>query len=91
MRLTENHIRYGIAHLLNQNPDTKCVIEVGEHRGERALTINCTQLGDVFTPQSNRSCFHAKGADAGPLRKAEHRRDRKLLWVLQSRPSHHRL
>ena len=30
-------------------PDT--IIEVSQYKGQKSLMINCTQLGDSFTPQ----------------------------------------
>lgn len=49
--LTEKQIEYGFDYFHKDEPQDKWVIEVSEHNGEKALTINCTQLGDSFTPE----------------------------------------
>jgi hypothetical protein len=51
MKLSEQQIRYGFDHTINDSAGVRSVIELSEYRGERELTINCTQLGDSFTPQ----------------------------------------
>ena len=49
--LTEKQIEYGFDYFHKDEPQKKSVIEVSEYNGERELIINCTQLGDSFTPQ----------------------------------------
>ena len=49
--LTEKQIEYGFDYFHKDEPQSKCIVEVSEYNGENALTINCTQLGDSFTPQ----------------------------------------
>ena len=49
--LTEKQIEYGFDYFHKDEPQDKWVIEVSEYNGEKALTINCTQLGDSFTPE----------------------------------------
>ena len=49
--LTEKQIEYGFDYFHKDEPQKKSVIEVSEYNGESELTINCTQLGDSFTPQ----------------------------------------
>ena len=49
--LTEKQIEYGFDYFHKDEPQNKWVIEVSEYNGEKALTINCTQLGDSFTPE----------------------------------------
>ncbi len=51
MDLTDDQIRYGITHAKLGDPEQRAVVELAERRGEMELTINCTQLGDSFTPQ----------------------------------------
>lgn len=47
MGLSELEIQHGLFY----GDEGKSVIEVSEYKGEDKLTINCTQLGDSFTPQ----------------------------------------
>ena len=49
--VTEKQIEYGFDYLHKDEPQKKSVIEVSEYNGESELIINCTQLGDSFTPQ----------------------------------------
>ena len=49
--LTEKQIEYGFDYFHKDEPQSKCIVEVSEYNGENALTINCTQLGDSFTPK----------------------------------------
>lgn len=49
--LNEKQIKYGFDYFHRDEPENKCIVEVSEYTGEKALTINCTQLGDSFTPQ----------------------------------------
>ncbi|MFV0352025.1 MAG: hypothetical protein ACK5JF_06905 [Oscillospiraceae bacterium] len=49
--LIDKQIQYGFNYFHKDEPRQKWVIEVAEYNGESALTINCTQLGDSFTPQ----------------------------------------
>jgi len=49
--LTEKQIKYGFNYYHRDESQPKSVIEVSEYQGETRLTINCTQLGDSFTPQ----------------------------------------
>ena len=49
--LTDKQIKYGVDYFHQDEPQSKCIIEVSEYKGESTLTINCTQLGDSFTPQ----------------------------------------
>src|SRR6478752_3371756 len=52
MKLNERQIEYGFNHYFeDESKDIKSVIEVSEYKGETKLIINCTQLGDSFTPQ----------------------------------------
>jgi len=52
MDLTERDIQYGFDYYHKDDPDkAKAVVEVSEFAGEERLVINCTQLGDSFTPQ----------------------------------------
>jgi hypothetical protein len=51
MQLTQRQIRYGFEHPINNSAGVREVIELSEYRGEKKLTINCTQLGDSLTPQ----------------------------------------
>lgn len=48
--LTEKQIKYGFDYFHKDEPRSKCIVEVSEYNGESELTINCTQLGDSFTP-----------------------------------------
>ena len=48
--LNEKQIKYGFDYFHRDEPENKCIVEVSEYTGEKALTINCTQLGDSFTP-----------------------------------------
>ena len=49
--LSQKQIEYGFDYFHKDEPQKKSVIEVSEYNGESELTINCTQLGDSFTPQ----------------------------------------
>ena len=49
--LNEKQIKYGFDYCHQDEPQDRCIVEVSEYNGENALTINCTQLGDSFTPQ----------------------------------------
>lgn len=49
--LNEKQIKYGFDYFHRDEPENKCIVEVSEYTGEKALTINCTQLGDSFTPE----------------------------------------
>ena len=49
--LNEKQIKYGFDYFHRDEPENKCIVEVSEYNGEKALTINCTQLGDSFTPE----------------------------------------
>ena len=49
--LNEKQIKYGFDYYHKDEPHPKSIVEVSEYNGENALTINCTQLGDSFTPQ----------------------------------------
>ena len=49
--LTDKQIEYGFDYFHQDELQSKCIVEVSEYKGESALTINCTQLGDSFTPQ----------------------------------------
>lgn len=49
--LTDKQIKYGFDYFHQDEPQSKCIVEVSEYKGESTLTINCTQLGDSFTPQ----------------------------------------
>lgn len=49
--LTEKQIKYGFDYFHKDEPRPKFIVEVSQYQGEKALTINCTQLGDSFTPQ----------------------------------------
>lgn len=49
MKLSENQIKFGYFH--GREDKTKSVVELSEYNGEEELVINCTQLGDSFTPQ----------------------------------------
>lgn len=49
--LNEKQIQYGFDYFHRDEESPRSVIEVSEYNGETALTINCTQLGDMFTPQ----------------------------------------
>lgn len=49
--LNEKQIKYGFDYFHQDEPQNKCIVEVSEYTGEKALTINCTQLGDSFTPE----------------------------------------
>lgn len=49
--LTEKQIQYGFDYFHRDEESPRSVVEVSEYNGETALTINCTQLGDMFTPQ----------------------------------------
>ncbi|MEO5911758.1 MAG: hypothetical protein ABIP95_12785 [Pelobium sp.] len=52
MRLNDRQIAYGFDYYFKYERDKiKSVIEVSEYKGEDKLIINCTQLGDCFTPQ----------------------------------------
>lgn len=48
MILSEKQIELGY---LYGGSKAKSVVELSEYNGEKELTINCTQLGDSFTPQ----------------------------------------
>lgn len=49
--LTQKEIKYGFDYYHADELQPKTVIEVSEYNGEASLRINCTQLGDSFTPQ----------------------------------------
>ena len=49
--LSQKQIEYGFDYFHKDEPQSKCIVEVSEYNGENALTVNCTQLGDSFTPQ----------------------------------------
>lgn len=49
--LNEEQIKYGFDYYRKDAPYSKSLVEVREYNGENTLTINCTQLGDSFTPQ----------------------------------------
>ena len=49
--LTDKQIEYGFDYFHQDELQSKCIVEVSEYKGESTLTINCTQLGDSFTPQ----------------------------------------
>ena len=49
--LTDKQIEYGFDYFHPDEPQSKCIVKVSEYKGESTLTINCTQLGDSFTPQ----------------------------------------
>lgn len=52
MKLIDRQIEYGFNYYFKEENDKiKSVVEVAEYNGEEKLTINCTQLGDSFTPQ----------------------------------------
>lgn len=52
MKLNERQIQYGFNYYFKEENDKiKSVVELAEYKGEQKLTINCTQLGDSFTPQ----------------------------------------
>ena len=52
MKLNDKQIEYGFDYYFKDKHDkVKSVIEVSEYKGEDRLIINCTQLGDSFTPQ----------------------------------------
>jgi hypothetical protein len=52
MKLNDRQIEYGFNYYFKEENDKiKSVIELSEYNGEEKLTINCTQLGDSFTPQ----------------------------------------
>lgn len=49
--LNEKQLKYGFDYYHKDEPYPKSIVEVSEYNGENILTINCTQLGDSFTPQ----------------------------------------
>lgn len=49
--LDEKQIKYGFTYYHKEEPQPKTIVEVSQYNGESSLTINCTQLGDSFTPQ----------------------------------------
>lgn len=49
--LTQKQIQYGFDYYHRDDPQPKSIIEVSQYQDESVLTINCTQLGDSFTPQ----------------------------------------
>jgi len=49
--LNEKQIKYGCFYFHRDEPRQKAVVEVSQYDGESSLEINCTQLGDSFTPQ----------------------------------------
>lgn len=49
--LTEKQLKYGFDYYHKDEPQPRSIVEVSQYRGEPALNINCTQLGDSFTPQ----------------------------------------
>jgi Leucine-rich repeat (LRR) protein len=52
MKLNDRQIEYGFDYYFKEEDDKiKSVVELSEYNGEEKLTINCTQLGDSFTPQ----------------------------------------
>ncbi|NTD99839.1 leucine-rich repeat domain-containing protein [Agrobacterium tumefaciens] len=52
MKLTDKQIEFGFNYYFKEEQDLiKSVVEVSEYNGEEKLIINCTQLGDSFTPQ----------------------------------------
>lgn len=52
MKLNNRQIEYGFNYYFKEEKDKiKSVVELSEYNGEEKLTINCTQLGDSFTPQ----------------------------------------
>ena len=52
MKLTERQVQYGFDYYFKDDFDKiKSVIQVSEWKGEDKLVVNCTQLGDSFTPQ----------------------------------------
>lgn len=52
MKLNDRQIEYGFNYYFKDERDSvESVIEVSEYNGQDKLTINCTQLGDSFTPQ----------------------------------------
>ena len=63
--LTDKQIEYGFDYFHQDEPQSKCIVEVSEYKGESALTINCTQLGIVLPlnikPQKKRSVLSKSG------------------------------
>jgi Leucine-rich repeat (LRR) protein len=52
MKLNNRQIEYGFNYYFKEENDKiKSIVELAEYTGESKLTINCTQLGDSFTPQ----------------------------------------
>lgn len=52
MILNDRQIEYSFDYYFAEDHDKiKSVVELAEFNGEEKLTINCTQLGDSFTPQ----------------------------------------
>ncbi|RLJ72859.1 leucine-rich repeat domain-containing protein [Pedobacter alluvionis] len=52
MKLTDKQIEFGFNYYFKEEHDLiKSVVEVSEYNEEEKLIINCTQLGDSFTPQ----------------------------------------
>lgn len=52
MKLSDRQIEYGFNYYFKEeNYKIIRVVELAEYNGEEKLTINCTQLGDSFTPQ----------------------------------------
>ena len=49
--LNEKQIQYGFDYFHRDEESPRSVVEVSEYNGDTSLTINCTQLGDIFTPQ----------------------------------------
>jgi len=49
--LNEKQIEYGFNYYHKDESYPKAIVELSQYNGENSLTINCTQLGDKFTPQ----------------------------------------
>jgi hypothetical protein len=49
-RLSPKQIEYGFDYFHADEPRPREMVEVAEYAGQREIVVNCTQLGDSFTP-----------------------------------------
>jgi hypothetical protein len=49
-RLSPKQIQYGFDYFHADEPRPREIVEVSQYAGQREIVVNCTQLGDSFTP-----------------------------------------
>ena len=49
-RLSPKQIEFGFDYFHADEPRPREIVEVSDYAGQRELVVNCTQLGDSFTP-----------------------------------------